>query len=62
MAATDVRKPTGRKSRLCRPYVAPDLQCLSIAAAKVLLARHADAADPEVQKMIECVDQLQKGS
>jgi len=54
----------GQKLKLGKPYVAPSLQRLTAAAAKGLLSRQAGVTDPELQQMIECVDQLhgEKGS
>jgi len=66
MESSDVRKTvtTDQEIKVGRPYVAPNLKPLSPAAAKDLLLQHADAGCPEVQNLLECVDELQgeKGS
>jgi hypothetical protein len=66
MESNETRKPktAGHPIRLCKPYVAPGLERLSPAAARELLLRTADAGDPEVQHVLDYVDELQgdKGS
>lgn len=66
MESSDVRKPmtTDQEVKVDESYLAPGLKRLSPAAAKGLLLQHADAGDPEVQRMLDCVDELQgeKGS
>ena len=66
MESTEVGKKmnVGRKSKVCKPYVAPRLQRLSPDAAKGLLLRDGDTDDSELRQMIETVDQLHgaKGS
>ena len=64
--STDVGKTmgVGRKLKVCKPYIAPKLQRLSLEAAKDLLLRDADTNDSELRQMIESIDQLDgaKGS
>ena len=66
MESTDARKskPASQAMKVCKPYAAPDLERLRPAAAKELLLRNAVASDPEVQHVLDCVDELQgeKGS
>jgi hypothetical protein len=66
MESSDVRKAvtTAKEMKVGTPYIAPGLKRLSSAAAKDLLLQHADTGDPEVQHMLDCVDELQgeKGS
>jgi hypothetical protein len=66
MESSDVCKPvtTAQEIKVGTPYLAPGLKPLSPAAAKDLLLQHADAGDPEVQHMLDCIDELQgeKGS
>jgi hypothetical protein len=66
MKSRDVRKPmtSDQEVKVCKSYLAPGLKNLSPAAAKGLLLQHADAGDPEVQHLLDCVDELQgeKGS
>ena len=65
MESSDVRKPvtTAQDMKVGKPYLAPDLKRVSPATAKGLL-QNAGAGDPEVQHMLDCVDELQgeKGS
>ena len=66
MECSDARKPmtTDQEVEVCKSYSAPGIERLSPADAKDLLLRNADAGDPEVQNMLDCVDELQgeKGS
>jgi len=71
MESSDVHKSmtadqitAAEERKVGKSYVAPGLKPLSPAAAKDLLLQHADAGDPEVQQIIDCVDELQgeKGS
>jgi hypothetical protein len=70
MESSDVHKSmtadpmTDQEMKVGAPYLAPGLKPLSPAAAKDLLLQHAEAGDPEVQHMLDCVDELQgeKGS
>ena len=66
MESSDVHRSmtTDQEVEVCKSYLAPGLARLSPAAAKDLLLRNADAGDPEVQNMLDCVDKLQgeKGS
>lgn len=66
MESTDVRKPmTGSEgTEVRKPYFAPGFKRLTPEAAKELLLRHADANDPEVQHMLDCIVELreEKGS
>jgi len=66
MKSTDVCKPmtSGQGMKVRKPYHAPGLKRLSPEAAKELLLRHADAGDPEVQHMLDCIGELlgEKGS
>jgi hypothetical protein len=66
MESTDARKSktASQTMKVCKPYVAPDLERLSPAAARNLLLQNADASDPELQQVLDCVDELQgeKGS
>lgn len=64
MAFTDVAQPiTTRLPREGRkPYVAPACRRLTPEAARELLLQKADLRDPEVKQMLQCIDELQKGS
>jgi len=66
MESTDARKSktAGQTMKVCKLYVAPDLDHLSPAAAGNLLLRNAAAGGSEVQQVLDCVDKLQgeKGS
>jgi hypothetical protein len=71
MESGDVRKPvtaaqltTEQEIKVRKAYLAPDVKRVSPAAAKNLLVQHTDAGDPEVQHMLDCIDELQgeKGS
>jgi len=66
MESNVVRKPrtSGQGMKVRKPYLAPGFKRLSPEAAKELLLRHADAGDPEVQHMLDCIDELlgEKGS
>ena len=71
MESSDVHKSmtadqmtAAEEMKVGKSYVAPGLKPLSPEAAKGLLLRHADAGDPEVQQLLDCVDELQgeKGS
>lgn len=42
------------------PYVAPAGKRMSPEAAKELLLHHDDAEDPEVQRMHECIEEINK--
>jgi len=44
------------------PYVAPACKRMSPEAAKEVLLRHADPADPEVQHMHERIEEINKHS
>lgn len=43
-----------------KPYVAPAYKRVTPDAAKELLLRHADTSDPEVQHMLDRIEELQK--
>lgn len=43
-----------------KPYVAPTYKRVTPDAAKELLLRHADTSDPEVQHMLDRIEELQK--
>lgn len=60
MESTDVRKPmtSGQGMKVRKRYLAPGLKRLTPGAAKELLLRHADASDPEVQHMLDCIGEL----
>lgn len=67
MESSDVHKSmtadqitAAEKRKVGKSYVAPGLKPLSPAAAKDLLLQHADAGDPEVQQIIDCVDELEE--
>jgi len=66
MESSDVRKPvtTAQEMNVGESYLAPGLKRLSPEAAKDLLLRQGGADDPEVQQMLDCIDELQgeKGS
>lgn len=66
MEPTDEQKPkiAGEQVKTCKPYFVPGLKRLSSTDAKELILQNADVHDPEVQHMVECVDELQgeKGS
>ena len=66
MESTDARKSktASQTMKVCKLYVAPDLDHLSPAAAGNLLLRNAAAGGSEVQQVLDCVDKLQgeKGS
>lgn len=61
MESTDARKlkTASQTMKVCKPYVAPDLEQLSPAAAKDLLLRNTDTGDPELQHVLDRVDELQ---
>lgn len=42
------------------PYVVPACKRVTPEAAKELLLRHADTSDPEVQRMLKRIEELQK--
>jgi hypothetical protein len=43
-----------------KPYVAPTCKRVTPDAAKELLLRHGDTGDPEVQHMLDRIEELQK--
>ena len=43
-----------------KPYVAPACRGLTPEEAKEMLLRHADTSNPEVRRMLECIEELQK--
>jgi hypothetical protein len=47
----------GLKARL--PYSAPAFKRLSPDEAKDLILKRADAKDPQILRMLDCIDQLQ---
>ena len=65
MNSEDVQKPTNSSIPLTqgrKPYVAPTSKRVSPEAAKELLLRHADPDDPEVQRMHESIEEINKHS
>lgn len=71
MESSDAHKPmtadqitAAADMKTGKSYRTPGLKRLSPSAAKDLLLQHGDAGDPEVQQMLDCVDELQgeKGS
>jgi hypothetical protein len=48
----------GLKARL--PYSAPTFKRLSPDEAKDLILQRADTRDPQVMRMLDCIDQLQR--
>lgn len=42
-----------------KPYVTPVCRRLTPEAAKEKLLRRADTGDPEVQRVLECIEELQ---
>jgi hypothetical protein len=43
-----------------KPYIAPAYERLTPEQAKQLLLRRADVKDPDVMKMLQCIEDLQK--
>jgi hypothetical protein len=61
---TTAQAPTDQEMKVGKSYLAPALKRLSPEAAKGVLLQHADVGNPEVQQMLDRVDELQgeKGS
>ena len=52
---TSDQAPDGRK-----PYLVPAFKRLTQEAVKELLVGHADPTDPEVLRMLDCIEDLQR--
>ncbi len=61
MNRIDVHKSisSGKTVEGRKPYVAPACRRLTPEAAKEMLLRRADTGDPEVLRMLECIEELQ---
>jgi hypothetical protein len=62
MNPTDAHKSTscGQRVEGRKPYIAPVCRRLTPEAVKEMLLRRADTSDPEVRRMLECIEESQK--
>jgi hypothetical protein len=62
MNSSDLAQPAAaeRRNESRQTYVAPACRRLTPEAAKELLMQKGDLSDPEVQRMLQCIEELQK--